>query len=125
MFQIAYNYNQAWREDESLTVDIRVSQKITISPDLARRKANGFLAGHVTMMVSGGPPTLMMDQPPVWRVPAVLKLPALGEVSTIGAVDIDAQTGAILPPSPAQISRMQDLAHALAAHFALSTTLAG
>lgn len=125
MFQITYNYNQDWREDEELTVDIRVSQKIAVSPDQARRTANGFLAGHVAMMVSGGQPTLVVDQTPVWRVPAVLRLPALGDVSPVGAVDIDAQTGALIPPAPDEITRMQELAHALAAHFASATTSAG
>ena len=121
MFQIAYNYDQDWREDEVFTVEIRVSKKIAVSPEQARRKANGFLAGHVAMMVAGGRPTLVIDQAPIWRVPAVLRLPALGDVSTIGAVDVDAQTGDIIPPSPDQITRMQELAHALAAHFASST----
>ncbi len=125
MFQITYNYNQDWREDEELTVDIRVSQKIAVSPDQARRTANGFLAGHVAMMVSGGQPTLVVDQTPVWRVPAVLRLPSVGDVSTVGAVDIDAQTGALIPPAPDEITRMQELAHALAAHFASAATSTG
>lgn len=125
MFQIAYNYNQDWHEDEALTVDIHVSQKIAISPDLARRRANGFLTGHVTMMVTGGQPMLIVDQDPVWRVPAVLRLPELGDVSTIGSVDIDAQTGDIISPSFDQITRMQELAHAIAAHFASTTTATG
>jgi hypothetical protein len=125
MFQIAYNYNQDWREDEELIVDIRVNQKIAVSPDQARRTANGFLAGHVVMMVGGGQPTLVVDQTPVWRVPAVLRLPAVGDVSTVGAVDIDAQTGDLVPPSPKEIDRMQELAHALATHFASAATSAG
>ena len=125
MFQIAYNYNQDWREDEVVTVDIQVSQKIAISPDLARRRANGFFAGNVTMMVTGGQPMLIVDQNPVWRVPAVLRLPELGDVSTIGSVDIDAQTGDIISPSFDQITRMQELAHAIAAHFASATAVAG
>ena len=125
MFQITYNYDQGWREDEELTVDIRVSQKIAVSPNHARRTANGFLAGHVAMMVGGGQPTLVVDQTPVWRVPAVLKLPAVGDVSTVGAVDIDAQTGDLIPPAPNEITRMQELAHALATHFASAATPAG
>lgn len=125
MFQIAYKYNQDWPENEALTGDIQVSQKIAISPNLARRRANGFLTGHVTMMVTGGQPTLIVDQDPVWRVPAVLRLPELGDVSTIGSVDIDAQTGDIISPSFDQITRMQELAHAIAAHFASTTTATG
>lgn len=125
MFQITYNYDQDWCEDEELTVDIRVSQKIAVSPDLTRRTANGFLAGHVAMMVSGGQPTLVVDQTPVWWLPAVLRLPSVGDVSTVGAVDIDAQTGDLIPPFLNEITRMQELAYALAAHFASAATSAG
>jgi len=52
------------------------------------------------MMVSGGQPTLVVDQTPVWWLPAVLRLPAVGDVSTVGAVDIDAQTDALIPLAP-------------------------
>ncbi len=125
MFQIAYDYKQSWRENEFLSVNIRFAQKVAISSDIARRKANGFLAGYVTMMVSGGQPTLILAKNPLWRVPAVLSLPNMGEVSTLGAVDIDAQTGKIIPPSSEQINRMQELAHAIVAHFASSTAPTG
>jgi hypothetical protein len=125
MFQIAYDYQKPWPENEPLQVKAHFDQEITISPVLARRKANGFLAGYVTMMVSAGQPTLILNEQPFWRVPAVLNLPYLGEVSTLGAIDIDAQTGKIIPPSAEQISRMQELAHAIAAYFAPSTTPAG
>lgn len=125
MFQIAYDYQKPWPENEPLRVEGHFDQEITISPTLARRKANGFLAGHVTMMVSAGQPTLILSEQPIWRVPAILNLPQLGEVGTLGAIDIDAQTGKIILPSPKQISRMQELAHAIAAHFASPTTPAG
>ena len=39
-----------------IAIDIRVSQKIAVSPNQARRPANGFLAGHLAMMVGGGQP---------------------------------------------------------------------
>ncbi len=125
MFQVAYNYDQTWHENETLTVDIQFAQEIAISPDIARRKANGFLAGYVTMMASGGQPTLILAKEPFWRVPAVLTLPNLGEIGALGAVDVDAQSGQVMPPSAEQINRMQELAHAIAAHFALPTAPTG
>jgi len=42
MFQIAYNYDQDWREDEKLAIDIRVSQKIAVSPDQAAAQPTVF-----------------------------------------------------------------------------------
>jgi len=118
MFQIAYDYQQAWPENEPLKVEIQLAHEIKISPALAQRRANGFLAGYVSMMVCSGPPTLLLGERPVWCVPAVLKLPEVGEVGSVGTVDIDAQTGDVLPLSTPQIHRMQEIAHAIAAHFA-------
>jgi len=52
-------------------------------------------------------------------VPANLRLPTVGEVSVLGTIDVDARTGAILVPKTKQITQMQELAHAIAAHFAV------
>lgn len=125
MFQIAYDYDTPWPEGEPLKIEGHFAQEIKISPTAARRKANGFLARHITMMVSAGQPTLILETPPRWRVPATLRLPSLGEVSILGTVDIDAQSGEVIPLSPEQIQRMQDLAHAIATHFASSPTPTG
>ena len=89
---------------------------------MARRIANGFLTGYVTMMVSGGQPTLILQKQPFWRVPAILTLPKVGEVSTLGCIDINAQTGNIIPLSSQQINRMQEIANVIAAYYSSSTT---
>lgn len=114
MFQIAYDYDTPWPEGESLKIEGHFAQEIKISPTVARRKANGYLAGHITMMVSAGQPTLILETSPLWRVPATLRLPGLGEVSSLGTIDIDAQSGKVIPLPPDQIQRMQELAHAIA-----------
>ncbi len=106
MFQVAYDYQKPWQGDKPLKVEIQLVQEITVSPTVAQRKANGFLAGYVTMMVSSGEPTLILSERPVWRIPAILKLPDLGEVGTVGTVDVDAQTGEILFTQP----QLDDLA---------------
>lgn len=125
MFQIAYNYDTAWPEDKPLKIEGQFAQEIKISPIAARRKANGFLAGYITMMVSAGQPTLILETQPVWRVPMILTLPDLGEVSALGVIDVDAQSGDVIPPSLEQIQRMQGLAHAIATHFASQAAPAG
>jgi hypothetical protein len=122
MFQITYNYPQKWPQNNSLRVKGEFAQDIATAPAVAQRKANGYLAQYVTMMVMAGTPTLFLGQQPVWRVPAILSLPGLGEVSTIGTVDIDAETGEIIPLPNSQLSRMQEIAHALAAHFSSQAT---
>ncbi|MCA9998307.1 MAG: hypothetical protein KDE56_21240 [Anaerolineales bacterium] len=124
MFQVMYDYQQKWPKNHSLNVKGEFAQEISVSPVMAQRRVNGYLAQYVTMMVSASTPTLFLSQPPVWRVPAILSLPGLGEVSTIGTVDVNAETGEIIPLSESQLSRMQEIAHALAAHFAPQTTTA-
>lgn len=118
MFQIAYDYEETWPEDESWTVEGHFAQQISVSPTVARRKANGFLAGYISMMVVTGQPTLVLTNAPFWQVPAVLTLPGLGEVAAIGTINIDAQSGDLIPLSPPQIKQMQELAHAIVSHFA-------
>ena len=125
MFQIACDYDTTWPEDKPLKIEAHFAQEISISPIVAQRKANGFLAGYITMMVSAGQPTLILEDAPLWRVPAVLRLPGLGEVTVLGTVDVDAKSGDLQPLSPQQITRMQDVAHALATHFASSPAPTG
>ena len=125
MFQVAYDYENTWSDDRPQKIEGHFTQDISISPLVAQRKANGYLSGEVTMMVAAGQPTLLLRDQPVWHVPAVLRLPGLGDVSTLGTVEVDAQTGGIIPLSSDQISRMQDLAHAIAAYFASSAARTG
>ena len=125
MFQVMHDYQQKWPKNHPLKVEGEFAQDISVSPIVAQRKANGYLAQYVTMMVSADIPTLFLSQPPVWRVPAILSLPDLGEVSTIGTVDIDAETGEIVSLPESQLSRMQEIAHALAAHFTSQATKPG
>jgi hypothetical protein len=119
MFQVAYNYQKPWRENQLLHVEGQFACDVAISPTVARRKANGFLASQVTMMVSAGEPLLLLGDKPVWQTPAVLRLPQHGEVGTVGTIEVDAQTGEVITPSHEQIQHMQELANALAAHFTL------
>jgi hypothetical protein len=123
MYQIVYEFDEPWPDNGPFHLEKRVvSQEIEVSPLLARRRANGFLAGHVTMMVTAGRPMLVLGEKTIWRVPAALRLPGLGEVGTVGHIDVDAQSGEIVLPSDEEITQMQELAHAIAAHFTLSST---
>ena len=119
MFQIAYSDEQFER--------IVGEQTIAISPEVARRRANGYLAGHISLMVAAGSPTLILrpGSPPLWRVPALLSLPEQNREHVMGFVDIDAQEGSILTLTAAELERMQSLAHVIAAHFAPDPTAAG
>jgi len=77
------------------------------------------------MMILAKEPTLVVGERPFWQSPACLHLPGLGEVATVGSVDVDALTGEIISPSPEQIVEMQNRANAIASRLAPATTPAG
>ena len=118
MFQVIYEYTKKWPDKGPLRVNAHLEGDIAITPDKARRRASGYLAGYVTMMVLAGEPVLVMSSEPKWRIPAVLHLPGLGPVSTVGTVDVNAQTGEIIPLTAEQILIMQERAN----EFALRLT---
>lgn len=118
MFQVIYEYTKKWPDKGPLRVNAHLEGDIAVSPDKARRRASGYFAGYVTMMVLAGEPVLVMSHEPTWRVPAVLHLPGLGPVSTIGTLDINAQTGEIIPLTAEQIVIMRERAN----EFALRLT---
>lgn len=122
MVQVAYPYQKNWTDDSPCWVEGHFMQEVATSPQLAQRKANSFLAGYVTMMVSAGQPMLILGDYPMWQVPAILQLPKLGAVSTVGTVEVNAQTGELKLPSTAQIQRMQELAHAITSYFTSAAT---
>lgn len=67
------------------------------------------------MMVLAGEPVLVLgEERPVWRVPACLHLLDLGEVTTVGTIDVDALTGQVIPPVAKQITLMQRRANEIA-----------
>lgn len=114
MFQVIYNAPLTQTEDGNLHIETHFVHNVPVSFATARRRANNFLAGFVTLTAVAGEPALVVGDKLVWRVPAGLHLPKLGLVGTIGFVDVDAETGIVLQPSPEQINQMQNLAHAIA-----------
>jgi hypothetical protein len=119
--QIAFTDPHPWPESGQVEIAGQ-AYDIPISPEQARRRAKGFLAGYITMLVTAGEPTLLIDEAPVWCVSARLVLPGVGEVGTLGAISIDAQTGEVIPLSPEAITHLQDLAHAIAAYYVSTPT---
>lgn len=121
MFQVVYEYPAAWPEEGSLRVEAQFTGEIKVSPVAARRRAGGFLAGHVTLMVLPGEPVLVLGEArPVWRVPALFHLPGLGAVSPVGVVEVDALTGEVISSSSEQTRAMQRRADDLVTRLSLS-----
>lgn len=123
MFQVAYTYQNPWPTSGPLQIKrADATLEVNISPEMARRKANGFIGGYITLMAQAGQPMLLLENPPVWQIPIHLHLPRLGNVGSIGVIYVNALTGAVVPLTEAEITQMQELAHALATHFTSTTT---
>lgn len=93
------------------------SVEVQVSPDSARRRANGYLARYVGLSIEAGDPALVWGQKPAWRMPVYLTLWGWGQVAKLGELAVDALTREVLPLSSIQIKEMQDRADAIAARL--------
>jgi hypothetical protein len=85
--------------------------------EYARRRANGYLTMKVSLFYSAvdgifGPPA---GGPPgaIWQFSIEVRLPRLGALGIMGTIDVDAQTGEVIPLTQKQIKRIRDRADAL------------
>jgi hypothetical protein len=123
MVQVVYELAETWPADRPLLVTIPPTQlEVPISPDSARRRANGYLVTDVSMTLHAVNPMLVIGERPVWRLFLHMRLRTLGDVATLGTLDIDAQSGEVLPFTAQQIRAIQDQANALIARFSPTTT---
>jgi len=99
-----------------------IKVNVTVSPSLARRRANGYLGSEVAMTLLAHNPRLVVGDSLCWRFNVDLSLPGVGVIATLGAIDVDADSGAVLPLSPSQIEEILRRAHALATRIASPTT---
>ena len=123
MFQILYEYADPWPPQGVLQIQpLSPRLDIAVSPDSARRKANGYLTMHVSMALLAGKPVLVLNHRPVWRIPLEMKLDNTGHVATFGMIEVDAQTREITPLTPHQIRMIQDQVNELIVRLAPETT---
>lgn len=99
-----------------------IKVNVTVSPSVARRRANGYLGSEVAMTLLAHNPRLVVGACLCWRFDVNLCLPDVGVIATLGTVDVDAESGAVLPLSPSQIDEILRRAHALATRIASPTT---
>jgi hypothetical protein len=73
---------------------------VNITAYTARQQASGYVGSHVSHLMGGGEPALLLVQERlVWRVPIFLSSPRRGVLGQVGSLDIDARSGQlILPP---------------------------
>lgn len=94
-----------------------MSYKVHVSPEAAKRRANGYLTCEVGMPFRPGEPALLQIEQPRWRMPIYLHLCGYEKVAMPGFIEVDAMTRAVTPLTTAQIAALQDRADELATSF--------
>jgi hypothetical protein len=72
---------------------------VNITSYTAQGQAGGYVGSHVSHLMGGGEPSLLLVQGRlVWRVPILLSSPRRGILGQVGSLDVDARTGQLLLP---------------------------
>jgi hypothetical protein len=83
-----------------------------ILPYQAKIRVNGYLAKYVTFFASAtGRPQWIAGSPPCWRVTTTLCMGDQDSGCELSAIDVNAQTGEIIPLTNQQIQTLQRRAH--------------
>lgn len=90
-------------------VELKVERsfEIKVTAEEAQRQVNRWLLNEVSYLIGADPPTLVVGEQVVWRVPAWIGFPHTGRVGVVGVVDVDVTTGAMnnTPECKAEIER--------------------
>jgi hypothetical protein len=86
-------------EKGKVELNLKRSFEIKITAEEARRQVNRWLHDNVTMLIGAEAPTLVVGRQIVWRVQAVFRVPDLGRVGVVGAIEVDVSSGVMtIPP---------------------------
>ncbi len=94
------------------TIESVHSAPTAVSGARARRKANGYLCLDVGLFFGAADPVYVDTEPPLWQVTIELVMPRTRPI-TLGTLDINAQTGNVIPLSPPQIESLQERVRAI------------
>jgi hypothetical protein len=125
-FMVQLAVSRRWPSEGTLRFEVPgVTGEISVSPDLARRRAKGYLSREVALAFRPGEPVLVWGSRPVWRMTIHLFLRGYGQVAELGVVEVDAISGEVIPLAPAQIAAMQGQANAIARRLTPPTGATG
>ncbi len=72
---------------------------VNITPFTARQKVSGYVGYHISHLMGGGEPSLVLSKGHlVWRVPIIFTRPHEGVLGVVGKIDVDARTGRMTIP---------------------------
>lgn len=97
-------------------------QALLFSAEDARRRANGYLVRYVSTGYQGINPELLPLASPVWQLVVQYKAPTLPPIR-VGFLEVNAQTGEVIPLSSDQITTIRERAREYLAATAPSTTV--
>lgn len=100
-------------EKGKVDLDVKRSFEIKVSAEEARREVRWWLRDEVSMLIDAEPPTLVVGEQVVWRVPAVFSAPGAGRVGVVGLIEVDVTTGE-MNVTPELKAAIEDQAEALA-----------
>ncbi len=102
-------------EKGKVELKIDRSFEIKVTATEAQHKVRWWLRDEVSMLIDADPPTLVIGEQVVWRVPAWIGFPHTGRVGIVGVVDVDVKTGA-MNNSPECKTQIERRAEEVAAH---------
>jgi hypothetical protein len=91
----------------------------------AQITANGYLSDYVSLFAKTERPVLITGDRPLWRATVFLRLRGHGRVCDLGVIDVDAQTGEVMPLSQKQLQAMRKRAHDAAERTTLAAATPG
>lgn len=83
------------RDAKHVNVTVHVSAEV-IAPDIARRKASGWLVDHVGNLLHAEQPQLLVSERLMWQMQVALTSPRVGLIGYLGSIQLDALTGEIV-----------------------------
>lgn len=98
--------------DVELKIERAFEVKITAAE--AQRRVRAWLRDEISMLIDADPPTLVVGEQVVWRVPAWIGFPHTGRAGEVGFIDVDVTSGAM--PTAAKVrTTIEQNAEAIAA----------
>ena len=98
-------------EKGKVELKVERSFEIKVTAEEARRQVRWWLREEVSMLIDADPPTLVVGDQVVWRVPAWIGFPHTGRAGVVGAVDVDVTTGTMnnTPECKADLERQAEV----------------
>lgn len=86
----------------------------------AQIRANGYLTNYVSLFANADRPVWVAGNRPRWRATVFLRLRGQGRVCDLGVIEVDAQTGEVVPLTNQQRQAMRKRVHDAAGRTAVA-----